>query len=407
MRSLIIITALLCGFTARAQTNLSGNLSNLVAIPWAVNPTNSEDYSHTNLPPWWGGGTNYVNWAGGTNYAHGVNNWMAWQAANHNWRLIAEYVSTNGPVLVAGTNVTIVVNGATNTIRAVLSNTNVVPPDMVVIPAGPFTMGNSITNDADITDADPTNAMVSAFYMDVNLVTWSQWKSVYFWATNHGYTFDNIGAGKAPNHPVQTIDWYDAVKWCNARSQQVGKTPVYYTDAGLTEIYTNAEVTVYANWTVAGYRLPTEAEWEKAARGGVIGQRFPWGNVIDEDLANYHGNTTNYSYDLGPDGWNVIGNGSLTSLGTSPVGSFAANGYGLNDMAGNVYQWCWDFYVLQYAGGTDPRGPTSGSGRMARGGGWDGYAFHCRVADRQDVVDPGYSYGDNLGFRSVLPVVQP
>jgi len=95
MRTLIIIAALLCGLTARAQTNLSGNLSNLVTIPWAVNPTNSTDYSRTNLPAWWDGGTNYVNWARGTNYAHGVNTWMAWQAANHNLRLIAEYVSTN------------------------------------------------------------------------------------------------------------------------------------------------------------------------------------------------------------------------------------------------------------------------------------------------------------------------
>jgi hypothetical protein len=95
MRTLIIITALAFGLTARGQTNLSGNLSNLVAIPWAVNPTNSTDYSRTNLPAWWDGGTNYLNWAGGTNYARGVNTWMAWQAANHNWRLLAEYVSTN------------------------------------------------------------------------------------------------------------------------------------------------------------------------------------------------------------------------------------------------------------------------------------------------------------------------
>lgn len=95
MRTFIIITALLCGLAARGQTNLSGNLSNLVTIPWAVNPTNSTDYSRTNLPAWWDGGTNYGGWAGGTNYAHGVNTWMAWQAANHNLRLIAEYVTTN------------------------------------------------------------------------------------------------------------------------------------------------------------------------------------------------------------------------------------------------------------------------------------------------------------------------
>ena len=112
------------------------------------------------------------------------------------------------------------------------------PPGMVLIPAGSFTMGNT-NGDSDITDASLTNVVVSAFYMDVNLVTWSQWQSVYFWATNHGYTFVNAGAGKAANHPVQTVDWYDCVKWCNARSQHAGRTPVYYTDAAMTQVYTN------------------------------------------------------------------------------------------------------------------------------------------------------------------------
>ncbi len=114
---------------------------------------------------------------------------------------------------------------------------------MVLIPAGSFTMGNSI-GDSDITDAIPTNIYVSAFYMDVNLVSYGLWTNVST-PTPHanGYSFVNAGAGKndVTNHPVQTVDWYDCVKWCNARSQQAGLTPVYYTDAGLTQVYKTGE----------------------------------------------------------------------------------------------------------------------------------------------------------------------
>jgi len=276
------------------------------------------------------------------------------------------------------------------------------PPGMVLIPAGAFTMGNSMVDDTDITDAATVTATVSAFYMDVNLVTWSQWQSVYYWATNHGYGFVNAGAGKAANHPVQTVDWYDCVKWCNARSQQAGKTPVYYTDAGLTAVYTNGEVTVYANWTVAGYRLPTEAEWEKAARGGVSGQRFPWGNLINQDLANYRGYTAGYSYDLGPDGLNPIGSAGGTSPATSPVGSFAANAYGLNDMAGNVWQWCWDWYGTPYGQPTtnNPTGPAGPlSDRVFRGGQWNDRAGFERCAYRGHFTSS--SAFSSFGFRCV------
>ena len=174
----------------------------------------------------------------------------------------------------------------------------------------------------------------------------------------------------------------------------------YYTDAGLTKVYKNLEVTVYVNWGAKGYRLPTEAEWEKAARGGLSGQRFPWGNLISQTNANYYGATGSYSYDLGPNGYNSIGLVGGSPY-TSPVGSFAANGYGLKDMAGNVWQWCWDWYGTPYAGGTDPRGVASGSSRVFRGGCWLSFAFRCRAAFRYDG-DPTFRL-NYLGFRSVLP----
>jgi formylglycine-generating enzyme required for sulfatase activity len=270
------------------------------------------------------------------------------------------------------------------------------PAGMALIPAGWFTMGDAL--DGDIY-AIPTNIYVSAFVMDVNLVNYGLWTNVYAYATSHGYNFvyAGVNGGTGTNYPVEKVDWFDCVKWSNARSQQAGLTPCYYTDAGFTQVFTNGDngTTIYQNLTVNGYRLPTEAEWEKAARGGGIGRRFPWGNLIQTSQAQYtyHFGYGSYSYDLGP---------SNSPAGPSPVGSFDVNGYGLYDMAGNVFEWCWDWYGTPYGQPTttNPTGAGPGSGvRMLRGGSWDGYAIYPRCAYRVSIF-PGYGYND-IGFRCV------
>ncbi|NLH73967.1 MAG: formylglycine-generating enzyme family protein, partial [Verrucomicrobia bacterium] len=287
------------------------------------------------------------------------------------------------------------------------------PPGMVLIPAGSFQMGNCMDPNEGWPDELPVHTVyVSAFYMDRYEVTKSLWDEVYQWATNHGYAFDTQGSGKAPDHPVQSVSWGECVKWCNARSEKEGRVPAYYTDAAHTQVYRTAGYSYLKNECVkwdAGYRLPTEAEWEKAARGGLEGKRFPWGDTIRHSQANYYsywdGGKPFYSYDASAtEGYHpkyAVGDYPYTS----PVGSFAPNGYGLYDMAGNVWELCWDWYDAAYyssSPGSDPRGPASGSERVVRGGGWQFHAGYCRVTDRFSGWPPNYL----LGFRCVLPAGQ-
>lgn len=276
---------------------------------------------------------------------------------------------------------------------------------MSLIPAGSFQMGNAMDPNEGWNDELPVHTVyVSAFYMDKTEVTKAKWDEVYAWAVTHGYSFDNAGSGKASNHPVHSINWYDMVKWCNARSQKEGKTPAYYTSSNkiTANLYKTGWVDLQNDWVRwdSGYRLPTEAEWEKAARGGLSGKRFPWGDVIDHTRANYYG-YADYSYDQGYEGFDTrYATGGWPY--TSPVGSFAQNGYGLYDMAGNLWEWCWDWFdYCQPSGATNPRGPSSGSARVYRGGSWDYEARYCRAAVR-DRYWPDYA-ASYFGFRVVLP----
>ena len=287
------------------------------------------------------------------------------------------------------------------------------PADMVLIPAGSFVMGHA-TNVFPVDEGNPDElpqhtVYVSAFYMDKYEVTSNLWRKVYTWAMNdgyiYGYSFGGSWGGKASTHPVRSVDWYDAIAWCNARSQMDGFTPCY-TNANGT-VYANAAGNSFAggcNWAANGYRLPTEAEWEKAARGGVANHRFPWCDAddIQHARANYKAATNLFSYDTSPTtGYHPTFATNDTPY-TSPVGSFAPNGYGLYDMAGNVWEWCWDWYEGTYyssSPATDPRGPSSGTDRVRRGGPWSGNCEAVRVADR-NYVEPEDESSLN-GFRCV------
>jgi formylglycine-generating enzyme required for sulfatase activity len=280
------------------------------------------------------------------------------------------------------------------------------PSGMALIPAGSFEMGDSFNEQGADYERPVHTVYVSAFYMDRTEVTKALWDTVYQWAIANGYYIDFRGSGKAADHPVQTVNWFAVVKWCNARSQREGRTPSYYADAALTVVYKSREqIDPYVKWN-AGYRLPTEAEWEKAARGGLSGKRFPWGDTISHSQANYYSDGGS-TYDISPTRGNhpAYANGDLPY--TSPVGSFAPNGYGLYDMVGNVLEWCWDWYGSYYSTspGTDPRGPSGGNGRMLRGGSWYYVAWYSRAAKRANCDPHGGCY--DIGFRSVVPPGQP
>jgi formylglycine-generating enzyme required for sulfatase activity len=260
-------------------------------------------------------------------------------------------------------------------------------PGLVRVPAGSFRMGDSLDNTAYALPAHTVE--IDDFWIDRYETTYALWKEVYDWAVAHGYEFDNAGQNGSTRQgdhlPVTMVSWYDTVKWLNARSEKAGRTPVYYADEAHTAVYRKGNVDLAAaqvRWEADGYRLPTEAEWEKAARGGLAGRRYPWGDELGPGQANHN-------------------------MGVAvPVGLFSPNGYGLYDMAGNVFEWVWDWGSETQAyhgvadGAKNPRGPdASDKGtRIRRGGGFSYGAQHLKCFGRM-FRKPTYT-APYFGFRS-------
>lgn len=287
-----------------------------------------------------------------------------------------------------------------------------VPDGFSFIPAGAFEMGDSKEDSIVYGEVPVHSVRVSAFHMAKYEVTRDLWLAVRAWGVDHGYPdlpLLNEWFGSVPgNHPVHGISWFEMVQWCNARSEWDGLTPCYTVDG---EIYkTGDRYDVACDWQANGYRLPTDAEWEKAARGGLNGMRFPWGDEISHDLANYfvwvRENENAYPYDK-----SVTAGRHPQVLAhipyTTPVGSFPPNSYGLYDMTGNLQEWVWDWYDAYYfdtSPAADPRGPDEGDYKVGRGGHQGANAFFNRVSYRDDSLQPGGG-NSTVGFRVARSVV--
>lgn len=233
--------------------------------------------------------------------------------------------------------------------------------EMVLLEAGRFTMG-----DEKEIDATPHEVAVSSFYIDKYPVTQEQFKKVMA---------ENPSRWKGDKNPVEQVRWSDAVKYCNARSLKEGLRPCYDLQ------------TWQCNFEANGYRLPTEAEWEYACRAG---------------------SETMYFFGDGPSKLSDYGWVDENSNGKPhPVGQKKPNPWGLYDMCGNVWEWCNDFYQVDYyqqSPEENPRGPKEGETKVVRGGAWKFSADSCRSGYRYNEA-PGYSdvcFGyDIYGFRCV------
>jgi len=262
-----------------------------------------------------------------------------------------------------------------NTVAEEAAKRNTDPIPMVLVDGGIFVMGK----EGQENDEMPAHKVtVSSFFIGRTEVTQAQWKAV---VGSEPQDF------KGDDFPVTTVNWYEAVEFCNMLSERAGLKPVYRIDRKLEDPgnqsrYDLQKWTVTCDWTADGFRLPTEAEWEYAARGGKDSKDFKYAGADAEgDVAWFSDNSDD---------------------GTHPVATKTPNELGLFDMSGNVWEWCWDWSDATYydtGENTNPKGPQSGGTRAFRGGGWGHDAAELRPLNRNGTgPDKGM---DDVGFRVV------
>ncbi len=253
---------------------------------------------------------------------------------------------------------------------------------MVSIPGGTFTMGRT-TGSGEADEMPVHTVTVPAYLIGKYEVIQSDWITVM--GNNPAFFPEDL------YRPIESVNWYTVLVYCNKRSISEGFTPVYSlnnstdtdTWGAIPTTFNTVWNTVVCNFSANGYRLPTEAEWEYAARGATANPDYIYSG-------------TNTVTDAA---WIQSNSGGATH----PVSQLVANGIGLHDMSGNVSEWCWDWYESSYyttSPANNPSGPATGSYRVYRGGSWDNFvSSSCRIACRDAVVP--YSSVNYIGLRVV------